>query len=66
MFTRTDDPVADYARYSAQQERELDKQPECCECGEPIQDEHCYEFNGAYICAHCLKEYHEIRTEDVI
>lgn len=36
----------------------------CYECGEPIQDEHCYEFNGEYICKRCLNDNHLKWTED--
>lgn len=62
----TDNPIADAERYMAEQEAELRVLPECAECGEKIQDEYCYEFNGEYICWNCLKEYHEVRTEDLI
>lgn len=61
----TDDPVADYERYSADQERELDRLPRCSECGEPIQDEYCYLINDEAICESCMKENHRVFTEDV-
>lgn len=53
----TDDPVADYERYSADQERELDRLPRCSECGEPIQDEYCYLINDEAICESCMDQY---------
>lgn len=62
----TDNPVADYERYSAEQEAALNKLPRCSECDEPIQDEYCFEFNGEYICEHCLKENHRKSVETLI
>lgn len=61
----TDDPVADYERYSADQERELDRLPKCSECGEAIQDEYCYLINDEAICESCMNEHYQVRTEDV-
>lgn len=55
MF-RTDDPVADYERYSSRQEEELARRPICSICDEPIQDDYCYEVNGEYICPACMEE----------
>lgn len=62
----TDDPVADYDRYSAKREKELEELPVCCECGEHIQDDYCYEFYGEYICERCLKDYHRKAVEDIV
>lgn len=61
----TDDPVADFHSHDAEQERKLDKLPECYECGNKIQSEYCYEINGEYICEECLKENHRKLTDDV-
>jgi formylmethanofuran dehydrogenase subunit E len=66
LFFRTDDPIADYDRYCAEQQRELDKLPKCCECHEPIQSSACYEFNGELICPQCLVDNHRKRTDDYI
>ena len=60
----TDDPIADYDRYSAKREKELEKLPVCCDCDEHIQDEYCYEFNDEYICEKCLEKYHRKAVED--
>lgn len=54
-----------WEQYEAEQQRLLDKLPICSECGEHIQDEECYEFNGKYICPDCLKENHRRWTDDV-
>lgn len=50
----TNDPVADYERYSADQEKELEKLPRCSECDERIQDEFAYYINGEWICKNCM------------
>ena len=59
----TDDPLWDADRYQAEQDEELAKLPRCSECDEPIQDDHCYEFNGELICETCLRDYHRVDTE---
>jgi formylmethanofuran dehydrogenase subunit E len=63
---RTDDPVADYDRYDAQVQSELDRLPKCSECGNPIQDEECYEFNDELICEGCLIDNHRKWVEDYV
>lgn len=61
----TDDPIADFERYDAEQQAQLDKLPVCCECDEPIQGEYCYEINGEYICEECL-EYNHRKDVDAL
>lgn len=53
----TDNPIADFDRYCNEQQKELDRLPECCECGEKIMDEYCFEVNGEYICERCMEEH---------
>jgi len=62
----TDDPVADYDRYCNEQQKELDRLPECGECGEKIMDEYCFEVNGEYICEHCMEENHRKSVDMLI
>lgn len=62
----TDNPIADYDRYDAEQERKLSRLPTCAECGNKIQDEECYEINGELICPECLKDNYRRWTEDFI
>ena len=62
----TDDPIADFNRHEAEQQAELDKLPVCYECGEPIQDEECFEINDELICPECLKDNHRKKVEDYI
>ena len=62
----TNDPVADFERYDAEQERELQKLPICSECDEPIQEEHCYEINDELICPDCMEKYHRKLVDDYV
>lgn len=65
MYT-TDDPLRDFDRWDAEQARELDKLPECAECGEPIQTEECYEVNDELICPECLERNHRKWVDDYV
>lgn len=60
----TDDPVKDYENYDRAQAELLERLPVCSECGEHIQDEHCYEFGGELICPDCVENNHRKNTED--
>lgn len=50
----TDDPVADFDRYDAEQQKQLDRLPKCDICDHPIQDDHYYQINGDNVCPDCL------------
>lgn len=52
--------------HEANQEKLLEKLPECEICGHPIQDDFYYEINDAIICENCLNNHHRKRTEDFI
>jgi formylmethanofuran dehydrogenase subunit E len=52
----SDDPIADFNRYDAYQQQQLDRLPKCDDCGEPIQDDY-YRINGCNICSECLENY---------
>ena len=43
----------DYARREREQEEWLKSRPVCDECGEPIQDEGYYKFEGDIYCEEC-------------
>lgn len=62
----TDDPIADFERHDAEQERKLEQLPRCSECDEPIQDDFCYEINDEYICEKCLKDNHRKAVDDIV
>lgn len=66
FFTRTDDPLADFERHDAEQQRRLDKLPRCGYCDEPITDDIYYEINGECVCEECLKEHHRKAVEDYV
>ena len=66
MFNRTDDPLADFDRWDAEQQATLNKLPKCAECGEPIQDDYCYEINDECVCPDCLDYNHKHWVEDYI
>lgn len=53
----TDDPLADFARYDAEQYELIKKLPRCSECDEHIQDERAYYINGEWICKECMNQY---------
>lgn len=62
----SDDPVRDYERYSARQQRELDRLPVCSECDNPIQTEKLFLINDNFICPHCMKENYMRDTDDYV
>lgn len=66
MWTRTGDALSDFDSYSAEQEAELQKLPKCCECGEPIQSDICFEFDLGLICPDCLSRNHRKLVDDYI
>lgn len=59
----TNDPVADYERYSAEQEKILQEMPVCSECGEHIQDEYCFSINDEIICESCMENYRKFTLD---
>lgn len=53
----TDNPLADYHRYSSMQEDRLSRLPICCKCDEHIQED-VYEVDGEFYDYECLKDFH--------
>ena len=62
----TDDPLSDFDRHDRQQEEWLNSLPVCDCCGEPIQEEYCYEINGEYFCEDCLDMHFRKAVEDIV
>lgn len=62
----TDNPIADFDRWDAEQTKQLERLPVCCECDHHIQDENCYEINGELICPECLENNHKKRVDDYV
>jgi len=61
---RTDDPIADFNRYDAEQQRRLKKRPKCRRCNEHIQDDEAYYIEGDWICENCIGKYLKIIDEE--
>ena len=66
MSFYTNDPIADFHRHDAEQEDRLKDLPECSECGNPIQDEHYYEFDCYFYCENCVCDNHRKSTDSFI
>lgn len=62
----TDDPVADAERYAAELEEALELLPVCSECGEHIQDEHCFVINDEPIHEKCMNDNYRKLTTDLM
>ena len=54
---RSDDPVADFNAWDAEQEAWLAKRPVCADCDQNIQDDTAYYINGEWICESCMSAY---------
>lgn len=65
MWTRTDNPEADFASYDAEQQAQMNRLPRCGECDECIQSETCYRIDGELICEECI-EKHKVYVDDLI
>ena len=63
---RSGDPLKDFDRWDAEQQRKLDKLPKCYYCDEPIQGDFCFVINGECICEDCLEEHHKKYVDDLI
>ena len=55
-----------WAAHDAEQQRQLEKLPKCCECGNPIQDENCFVINDKPMCEECLYSNYRKAVEDLI
>lgn len=53
----TDDPVKDAERYMEYLEEEAEQLPVCDYCGERIEEDHYYEFQGDIICPDCMDKH---------
>ena len=65
MF-RTDDPLRDFMDWDEEQERQLERLPECSYCGEKIQKEFLYCINDEVICEDCLNDHFRKSVDDYI
>ena len=63
FISRTDDPIADYDRYDAEQQRELKRLPRCNHCDCHIRDETAYYIDGEWICEECMDSEYKRQVE---
>ena len=66
MWSISGDPLRDAEARDRDQQSELDRLPRCACCGEPIQDDFCYEINDEIICEECLNEHYRHYTDNYI
>mgnify|MGYP002517669099 CR=1 FL=1 len=55
----SDNPIADFNRWDAEQEKALESLPKCDICHEPIQEEHYYKIDGKNWCETCVDDCRE-------
>jgi formylmethanofuran dehydrogenase subunit E len=59
----TDDPVADFERWDAKKQKEVEALPKCDECGEHIQEECYYDIEGNVYCEECIASHKHFTCE---
>lgn len=60
----SDNPVLDFAKKDAEEEKWLRKRPICAYCNKPIQDERLWDFDGELYHDECAKNQFRKWTED--
>lgn len=60
----TNNPIADFHRYDAEQNRRLERLPVCHNCGEPIQQNRAVHIDDWWFCDDCLKDLREDIEDD--
>lgn len=60
------DNYSQWENHEQKAEAWLARRPVCCYCGEPIQDEFCYEINGEYYCEDCLDMHFRKAVDDIV
>lgn len=66
MMIWTCNPEIYAERYAADHDKALEMLPVCSECGEPIQEDYCFEVNGEYICEICMNDNHRKWVDDIV
>ena len=61
----TDDPARDWDNYCAEQEKQMAKLPVCDGCGNPINDDFCYDIYCEILCEECLNNRYRKHTDDL-
>lgn len=60
----SDNPLADFDAWDAEQNDWLERRPVCADCENPIQDETAFYINGEWICRDCMSAYEREVLED--
>ena len=60
----TNDPVKDYDRYCAWEEKQEQRLPKCCCCDHRIGDDFLYYIEDDIYCEECMKDEFRRLTED--
>jgi formylmethanofuran dehydrogenase subunit E len=55
----SDNPLADFDAWDAEQNKWLERRPVCADCENHIQDETAFYINGEWICRDCLSAYEQ-------
>ena len=53
----SDNPLADFDAWDAEQNKRLEQLPVCADCDEHIQDVEAYYIHGEWICEQCMETY---------
>lgn len=59
------DNYSQWEEHEQKQEAWLKTRPVCGYCGEPIQDDFCYEINGEYFCEMCLYNHFMVDVDSI-
>lgn len=66
MFDRLPEPHELWDAHCREQDYLHGMLPMCDECGERVEDEFCYDFNGTIICEECLNHNYRKHTADLM
>lgn len=59
------DNYSQWEAHERKKEAWLAERPVCADCDNPIQDDHCFEINGEYICPTCMEDLHRKDVDDL-
>lgn len=55
-----------WQRHDDERERQLERRPECADCGQHVQDDHYYLINDEVICPDCLEAGYRREIDEYI
>ena len=62
----TDDPIRDFERHDAEQNKWLNSLPRCCKCDERIQEDDLFDVYGDLYCWDCAIKLFRKDTDNYI